>query len=355
MSRNTTFLLLIVAIAIAIVGLTWAFLGSRKESGKEEQAEKPIAAPSRVTTQNGLVIVTMVPAEQQKNGIQTASLQTVSRRQEFQATAVILPVQDLINLRNEYVSADAQLQKAKASLDVSRREYERLNSLYQDERNASAKQVQAAHGALQSDQATLKAAQDAVSLNQNAIRQQWGDVVARWIIGSSSEFDRIVRQQDLLVQMTLPPGTNGPAPASATLQAASGKLLTARLVSLFPRLDPRIQSPSFLYLTANQPGLIPGLNLAALLPSGPQVQGIVVPPNSVVWWEGKAWAYIQIKTTHFSRREVPTQAPVEGGWFVPITNESNPAFKPGEKVVIAGAQQLLSQEFSSQLQTGDTD
>ena len=355
MSRNTKFILLIVAIAIAIIGLTWAFLGSRKGAGKEEQAEKPIAAPSRVTAHNGLVIVTMTPEDQQRNGIETVSLQVISRRQEFQATAVVLPVQDLIILRNEYVTADAQLQRAKASLEVSQHEYERLNLLYQNERNASAKQVQAAQGTMQSDQATLGAAQDAVSLNQNAIRQQWGDVVAHWIIGGSSEFDRIVRQQDMLVQMTFPPGTNGPAPASATLQTASVKLLTARLVSPFPRLDPRLQSPSFLYLTANQPGLVPGLNLAALLPSGSPVQGIVVPANAVIWWEGKPWAYVQLSGNQFSRREVPTQTPVEKGWFVPIASKPNPAFKPGDKVVIAGAQQLLSQEFSSQLQTGDTD
>jgi hypothetical protein len=355
MSRNMKFLVLMLLIAIAVVGLIWAFLGSRKEAGKEEQAEKPIATPSRVTTQNGLVVVTMNPDEQQTNGIRVASLEVTSRRQEFQATAVVLPVEDLINLRNGYVSAHAQLQRAKASLDVSQREYERLNGLYEDEQNASAKAVQAAQGAMQSDQVTLKAAEDAVFLDQNNIRQQWGDVIARWLVAGSPEFERIVRQQDLLVQIMLPPGKQGPAPASASLQTAQGELLNARLVSPFPRLDPRIQSPSFLYVTAHHAGLIPGLNIAVPLPSGPVLQGLVVPADAVVWWEGKSWSYEQVSANQFSRREVPTQIPVKDGWFVPSTNEANPTFKPGDKVVVNGAQQLLSQEFHSQTQAGETD
>lgn len=356
MNRNTKFVLLVVLFATAVVGLSWSFIGSRKEAGQEEQAEKPIAAPSPVTRQNGQLIVTVNPDEQQRNGIRTASLEAISHRQELQTTAVVLPVQDLINLRNGYVSANAQLQKAKASLDVSQREYERLNALYKDERNASAKAVQAAQGVLQSDQATINAAEDAVFLEQNNIRQQWGETVARWLVAGSPEFERIVRQQDLLIQITLPPGTTqGKAPASASLQTVEGKLLQARLVSPFPRLDPRIQSPSLLYLTAKQPGLVPGLNLAVLLPSGPVLRGVMVPANAVVWWEGKAWAYVQMSVNQCSRREVPTQMPVNGGWFVPISKEANPTFRPGEKVVINGAQQLLSQEFSSQTQIGDTD
>jgi hypothetical protein len=273
MSRNARFLVLMVVIAAAIVGLVWAFLGSRSKTGEEEKGEKPIAALSRVTMQDGAVVVTMKPDEQQRSGFRTAALRLISRRQEFQATAVVLPIQDLINLRNGYVTANAQLEKAKAAFNVSQREYERLNNLYQNERNASAKAVQAAQGAMQSDQAAVNAAQDSVFLEQNNIRQLWGDALARSLLACSPEFDRVVRQQDLLVQITLPPGAQGGAPATASLQTVQGKLLKAHLISLLPRLDPRIQSPSFLYVTAYQPGLIPGLNLAVMLPLRPDFAG----------------------------------------------------------------------------------
>jgi hypothetical protein len=209
---------------------------------------------------------------------------------------------------------------------------------------------------MESDQAGVKAAEDTVFLDQSNIRQQWGDVVARWLFGRSPQFDRIVRQQDVLVQITLPAGAQAVAPESASLRTAQGKLLKAHLVSAFPRLDARIQSPSFLYVTTGQPSLVPGLNLAVFLPSGPLLQGVTVPATAVVWWEGKAWAYVQLSTTQFSRQEVPTQSPVNDGWFASITTQPESAFKPGDKLVVNGAQQMLSEEFRSQTQTvGESD
>jgi len=329
----------------------WALLGSRKETGEKDKDEKAVAAPSRVATQAGQVVVILQPEEQEKNGIRASSLELVSRKQELTATAVILPAHELINLRNSYVSATAEMEKARASLNVSRREYERLSALYKDEQNASPKAVQAAEGTMQGDQATLKAAEDSLALAQNNVRQQWGEAIGRWLLAASPEFERIVRQQDLLVQVTLPPGVQVGAPPTASLQSPQGKLLKARLISPFPRLDPRIQSPSFLYLTRSEAGIVPGLNLAVLLPAGPMLQGITVAPSAVVWWEGRAWAYVQTSPTQFSRREVPTHSPVNEGWFVPISDRPDAMFKPGERIVINGAQQLLSEEFRSETQT----
>ena len=356
MSPNKRSVLMVTLLAIVIVGVIWVFRGSRKEDAEEEQAEKRTAATSGVSIANGASVVAMKPDEQQLNGIRTAPLELILRRKEFQATGIVLPIQDLISLRSEYIAASTQLEKARASLDVSQRAYERLNTLYKDEHNASAKAVQAAQGVLQADQASVKAAEDTVFLDENNIRQQWGDVIARWLFRHSPVFDRIVRQQDVLVQITFPPGTIGAVPASASLQLVQGKLLNARLVSPFPRLDSRIQSPSFLYVTPGQPGLIPGLNLTVLLSSGPLWRGVTVPANAVVWWEGKAWAYVQLSTTQFSRREVQTQFPVNEGWFAPITTHPKSAFKPGDKLVVNGAQQMLSEEFRSQTQTeGESD
>jgi hypothetical protein len=348
--------ILFIALVVGLAVLLWAFIAGRKEAGTEAQSKKPIKAPTLVSMQNGEVTVKMDSATQAKNGIQVAPLDLSTRQQELRGNAIVLPLQDLITLRNNYVSAKTQVDKANAALDVSGREYERLNGLYKDERNASAKSVQAAEGTMRSDEATQTAAEDGLLLMQNNIRQQWGDVIARSLFAHSPEFDRLVQQQDFLVQVMLPPGTQTAAPRSASLETAQGKLLNARLVSPFPRLDPRIQSPSFLYMTGNQPGLIPGLNLAVLLPSGPVLQGVTVPANAVVWWEGKAWAYVQLSPDQFSRREVPTELPVNEGWFAPITTQANPVFRPGEKLVVNGAQQLLSEESRSQIQTaGETD
>lgn len=346
MSKQLKWTLAIVAVTGIVITLVWAFLAGQKERATEGKREQPVEAPSRLTVQNRGAAVKMTPGEQQRNGIVVASLTPTARRQQLRATAIVLSMQELNALRNGYVSAKAQLQRAQANLEVSRQEFQRLQGLYQHERNASVKAVQAAEGTMRADEAATGAAQDAVFITQNDVRQRWGPTVANWLLSGSPEFDRLVRQQDLLIQATPLSGTEITAPPIASVQPAQGQIVSARLVSRLPRLDPRIQAPSFLYVTRSNPNLVPGMSLVLLLPSGTPVQGVVIPRDAIVWWNGRAWAYVQTAAGQFVRREVSTEMPVANGWF------TAKVFSPGEKVVVAGAQQLLSEEFRSQLQGG---
>ncbi|MBI1929785.1 hypothetical protein HYR99_36740 [Candidatus Poribacteria bacterium] len=101
---------------------------------------------------------------------------------------------------------------------------------------------------------------------------------------------------------------------------------------------------SFFYHTPQTPGLLPGMNVLAYLPAGPPVEGVIVPASATVWWQGKAWAYMQKEPERFVRREVSTEAPVKDGWFVAKD------FSAGARLVVSGAQLLLSEEFHSQIQ-----
>jgi hypothetical protein len=344
MSKKSKWALAIVVVTAIVITLVWAFLARPNERTTEAERDRPVATASRLVVQNGEAVVKMPPADQQRNGIAVAPLTPTARRQEFRATAVVLSMQELNDLRNRYVSAKAQLQKTQASLEVSHQEYERLEGLYQHERNASAKAVQAAEGTMRADEAANKAAQDAVFITENDVRQRWGPRVATWLLDGSPEFDRLVRQQDLLIQATPISGTEITAPPTASIQTAQGQIVSAGLVSRLPRLDPRLQAPSFLYVTRSNPNLIPGMSLILLLPSGTPVQGVVIPRDAVVWWNGRAWAYVQTAADQFVRREVSMEMPVPNGWFTAM------GFSPDEKVVVTGAQQLLSEEFRSQLQ-----
>jgi len=81
------------------------------------------------------------------------------------------------------------------------------------------------------------------------------------------------------------------------------------------------------------------MNLVVLVAVGQQVSGTVIPESAIVWWQGKAWIYEESATNTFSRREVPTDNPVTGGYFVPGS-----ALAEATKLVTAGAQSLLSEE-----------
>ena len=66
-------------------------------------------------------------------------------------------------------------------------------------------------------------------------------------------------------------------------------------------------------------------------------------------WQGKNWAYLETAPGTFLRKEVLLDTPVSNGWFI------RQNLTLGDHVVITGARQLLSEEFRSQNQTGDTD
>ena len=87
--------------------------------------------------------------------------------------------------------------------------------------------------------------------------------------------------------------------------------------------------------------------MLAYLPIGPTVQGVMIPAAAVVWWQGKAWVYVQTDPNHFVRRELSTETPVPEGWFV------GTGLAAGDSIVVRGAQLLLSEEFRAQIQVSE--
>ncbi len=345
MSRVLKWILATVITAAVIAILVVAFLRGRQEAATEAAQEHPPAAASRVSAEDGQTFITLDTRTQSSSGVETRTLAVTTEHQQLRANAVVLSAQNLTQLRTTYLSDVSQVDKAKAALDVSQQEYQRLKQLYEDNQNAAAKAVQAAEGTRRSDEVSVRAATEALQLNDTLARQTWGDVVAKWLIDGSPTLDRILTQKDLLLQVSLLPSSVGAPPKTVSIQSPSGKIQRADFVSAYPAVDPRIQSPTFLYLAQSAPDLVPGMTLTVLLPTGPSLRGVIVPNNAIVWWQGKAWAYNQTAPERFARREVSTEIPVLNGWFV------SAGFAPGDKAVVRGAQQLLSEEFRSQIQS----
>lgn len=327
--------------------LVWAFMEGRKELAVEQERERPIKAPLRVATRDGETAITLDKATQVKSGIDVALLQSISHREEVRAYGTVLQLQELIDLRNAYVTAKAQIDKTRASLEASRREYERLKVLHGN-RNISDKTFQSAEAAWMSDEANVRAAQEGLEALGSGARQRWGSVLAKWLVDGSSAFIRLIQQQEVLIQITLPADAHiSSAPQTARIQLADGKLASVKLVSTAARTDPRIQGMSFFYLASGKADFLPGMNVVAYLPVGPQIRGVIVPRSAVVWWQGKAWVYVQKAEERFIRHEVSMDMPIENGWFV------SEGLSAGDRLVVGGAQLLLSEEFRGQVQVGD--
>ena len=76
--------------------------------------------------------------------------------------------------------------------------------------------------------------------------------------------------------------------------------------------------------------------------SGEAKAGVTVPRSAVVRSNGATWVYLQTGDDTFERVEVALDHPLDDGWFVAK------GLKAETKVVVVGAQQLLSEELKGQ-------
>ncbi len=364
--RQRRKLILLIALLVGIGAfLAWFFSQGRRESAKQEGCPKET---SSVTIQGGEGIVTLDKATWAESGIVTAPIRSISYREELQAYGTVLELQtlvdlrknlidlrrNLVELRNNQAAAKAQLEKALAGLEASRKEYDRLKTLFEDNRNVSEKALQVGEAAWRSDEANADASRQGLLASQEAFRageealnvlkasaeQQWGSVLTTWLFEATSDFERLIQQKNILLQITLPAVIHiSSAPQSILVQTGAGATATANLVSPSPRTDPRIQGMSFFYVAPSQTGFSRGMNVRAYLPVGEKSQGVLIPDSAVLLWQGKAWIYVQRNSEQFVRQEVSTKNPLKDGYFVPK------GFRAGDRIVVKGAQLLLSKEF----------
>jgi hypothetical protein len=320
--------------------LTLTSLGGCKnrfdKDDKDTQAKK---GPAQISTENGQAVLTLDLPTQNRLGLEAAMLAATVTRQQATCPAIVLSVQDLAASRNGYIAAETQLQKGRVAAAVARKAHARLKILFEEDQNISEKSLQSAQATLEANEADVRAGEQQLTLQESVSRQEWGSVAAKWVVEGSPELQSILVQSEVLVQMTMPAGPTYGAPKTISLEIPGGARTQASFVSTFPRVDPRIQGRSFLYIAPAHSGLIPGVNLVAHLSVGSQIQGVVVPTSAVVWSEGKAWIYQQTAADRFIRRPLPTDIPVERGFFVAQ------GFTAGDRIVTQGAQALLSEEL----------
>lgn len=342
------------SISVFIVALlTMTFLGACQNRLDKDDADRPAQAkkgPAQVSVENGQTVLTLDTPTQNRLGLEVTTLTATLTRAQVTLPAVVLSVQDLATFRNGYVATQAQLQKSRVEADVARKEYTRLKTLFEQSQNTSEKSLQSAEGALRANEADVRAGEQQLNLQESVVRQEWGSAVAKWAVENSPELQRIFDQREALVQMTMPSDATFGAPKTLSLEIPGATRTEASRVSTFPRVDPRIQGRSFLYIATAHLGLTPGVNLLAHLSVGSPMKGLIVPTSAVVWSEGKAWTYQETASERFTRRAVPTDVPVDKGFFVAQ------GFSPGDKVVTQGAQALLSEEMLLRGEGGgDTD
>jgi len=329
-SRTKTILVFIIILAALCAALIWFLWRSKTATGRP-------GGQSAVQQEGN--VVTLGTAAQQRGDIVAAPVEAMTYAKKIRAYGRVLQIQNLTELQNNYSQAKIQAAKAVVNLESSKKEYDRLKTLNEDNKNVSDKALQAAWATLQNNEENMRASQEALVILEDTAHQQWGGVIAQWLLKGSSALRRLLQQKQVLIQLTLPAGVHiTRIPESISVIPADGNAVSASFISLSPRTDPHIQGISLFYEAPSAGKLLAGMSVTAQMPSSGTQSGFLVPASAVIWLQDKAWVYLKKSETGFSRAEVPVSNPLNEGYFV------SDVFSAGDQVVVKGAQALLSQE-----------
>jgi hypothetical protein len=273
--------------------------------------------------------VTLTPEQIAKLGLTSQPAQALQYRSESAGYGVVLDHQSI-------AQAVADLQAAQATAQFSHASLER------------ARKLQGTPGAVSADleqTAEQKAAVDsaALMLTTEKLSSTWG-MRPPWKGNIHDARVRALAHGDTqLVRVTLPLGS---APGTPD-ELHGGRLGTSRsdaTASLHPvwvaPADTNIPGRS--YFTLLPAGTVAeGERLQVWAPSGAATPGVLIPTAALVLSGGKFWCYVEETAGTFMRLEVDTSRPTTGGYVV--TED----VKPGDKVVITAAGQLLAKETGS--------
>src|SRR5512133_2949124 len=308
----------------------------KKEKASEAPQQKAAEADSRVRHgTNGEVMVVLDAPTRALMGLRTTTLKPFSLPRGFEAVGRVVDPTPLAALAGELATAEA------ASV-ASAAELARLQTLVA-ESNASERALEAAKATAGRDKALL----DAVHLRLVA---GWGKIVA-----GRDDLDRFVRSlasmDTALVELNVSAANrieDTPSGARLSILGETAPPVEARFLSLAPNVDPQFQGRGFWFLVDQNRGrLAPGAAISGRidLPGEPQA-GLELPRDAVVRHVGADWIYVQRTEDSFERILVRLGGALAEGWF--IANDKDARLKPGDSVVISGAQQLLSEELKGQ-------
>lgn len=329
--------IVIAVAAVAIMSATIRITRARADDDDEKPITSAAAQVSR--SADGRVFVSVRPAAVKEIGLATETLRAAVRPIDLEAYGMVLDPAPLAKLNGDLVAA-------RAALVASHAEFQRSRHLYAEQKNVSLKAVQSAR-------ATYLADESRVQVLRQRLGDRWGNEIARMEPGARSKLiAALIERRQAIARVSLPVGQNlGRLPhrAQVAVLGRAGPPLTARAVYPAPTVDPRMQGRSFLVWIDSPSGIArPGAAVTAWLPTAKNSErGVIVPLSAVVRYAGRAWVYQELRPGRFTRRRLAVAESTRGGYFVTAI------LRPGMRVVVRGAQTLLSEELQSQIQVED--
>jgi multidrug efflux system membrane fusion protein len=311
-----------------------AFGCSKPADAPADKAVPEAKAVEVKRTEKGDVVVTVSDEAQKRIDLKLDELKPTRHEPELTAYGTVLDPAPLITAQNEIATIAV-------ALETSKKAAARAKALFDQGENVARKTLESADADVKANEIKLKSFRQQIALD-------WGDGITKL---SPTELQSLIsdvlNSKLALVRVDVPTGEmiSGELAAARISTLNSTQWQTAKVISSAPKVDPKTQGQGFI-LQCSSAQLRPGAAVTALLQTaGTPQQGVIVPEAAMVQLIGKAWSYVQTGTNSFTRQEISLATPVDGGWFQISTN----SLKAGDRVIVQGAQELLSEEQKAQI------
>ena len=357
MTKKTSLIIILQALLIVVLFWVLVFYSKDEFESYQNEQEEEIESLNRVSTNEGVNIVSLSPATQQNSGIQTIKINSANFNGEIKSFGNVISIDGLTEAKSRYLSLISDIGIAKAANSHNLKQYQRLKTLNADDKNVSDQALQAAQANVEADNAKISANQLQLKNLIANTKLQWGEQLAGLAFEDlvfknkpPPPLANLVSQKNVLIQISLPLNTNTPK-AGDSVRVTPLNETVAPIQAIY--VSPATQSDSngfgkTFYYSAPADLLRIGMRVNVVTESSTKTSasGVVIPSNAVVWYAGKAWAYFKNgqdkETVQFIRKPISTDTEIDSGknsgWF-------NQGIDENSEVVISGAQLLLSEEF----------
>ena len=349
-------------------------IGLKIEPASAETVSPEIAAYGRLQEDPGAFFVVRAPVAGVLRRADSANWpalgESLAEGARFGAVEPRLAPFEHVDLDTRITNATADVEANQAALDAAKSAYDRARNLNADNKIVSDRVVEEAEAVVKADEAKLAAARKNVVQLESAAKAQAGGAGPIELIGRAGEVVeilarsgesvesgqailRVARFDSMLARVDVPAGEIlDPRISSARIAPVGHEEQQVRgeRVSLASTVDPKTLGEGFVFRVAGLGAMLrPGAAVTAYLQvPGKASKGVLIPYTAVVRFGGKPWAYRQLADDKFSRQELVLDRSNSRGWL--MAHSGNQGIAPGDRIVTAGAQVLLSEEQKSQIQ-----
>ncbi len=342
--KNTLILVLSLVILLLVWALAWM---GRDEFQHAHEDDDKMANVERLQTEPNVVVID--EEAQKQAGIAVEALKPAKYAASQKFTGLVLDLRALVEARQRFVSLSAQLAGSQALVQQRRSELTRTQGLYDDGRNASKRDLEAARAALASEEQHDIGLQAELRAVVDNVRIQWGDAFADKLADKDGLVARATSHQLEVVQFAVPFGS---APQHQQWRvdvssSAQSNGVVAGLIGRAAQSVPGLQGENWL-LSIAPSGAGAGTHVRVISQQGKPQSGVMVPVSAMIRFAGKTWVYVQTEADRFERTALPIDRAMAEGFFTDTLDADT-------SVVTSGAQLLLSEEFRFQIKNENKD